>query len=80
MHIVKEAVEAGALMSYGPNFPDLYRRAADYVDKILRGAKPADMPVEQPARFQLVINLKAANALGHEVPAGLVLRADEVIE
>ena len=67
-------------MSYGPSFPDLFRRAAEMADKILRGTKPGDIPVEQPTRFELVINLKAAKAIGHEVPAGLVLRADKVIE
>jgi putative ABC transport system substrate-binding protein len=67
-------------MSYGTNAPDLFRRAADYVNKILRGAKPADIPVEQPTRFELVVNLKTAKAIGHDVPAALVLRADKVIE
>ena len=75
-----ETAEAGALAAYGPRFTDMFRQRARIVVKIFRGAKPADMPVEQPARFQLVINLKAAKELGHEVPAGLVLRADEVIE
>src|SRR5262245_18768462 len=80
MHGLREYVEAGGLMSYGPNLPDQFRRVADIVDKILRGAKPGDIPVEQPTRFDLVINLTTANALGLEVPPTLLAIANEVIE
>jgi putative tryptophan/tyrosine transport system substrate-binding protein len=80
MFNVREFVEAGGLMSYGPNFLTLYRRAGDFVDKILRGAKPADIPVEQPTRFDLIINLKTAKALGLTVPRTMLDLADEIIE
>jgi ABC-type uncharacterized transport system substrate-binding protein len=80
MHAIREFVEAGGLISYGPNFPDLWRHAADLVDKILRGAKPAEIPVAQPTKFDLVINLTTAKALGLDVPPTLLARADEVIE
>jgi putative ABC transport system substrate-binding protein len=80
IHNFREYVEAAGLMSYGANVPSLYRRSADYVDKILHGAKPADIPVEQPTKFDLVVNLTTAKALGLTIPELFLLRADEVIE
>jgi putative ABC transport system substrate-binding protein len=75
-----ETAETGAILGYGPRFTDIYRQRARIAVKLLRGAKPADIPVEQPTRFELVVNLKAAKAIGHELPASFVLRADKVIE
>jgi putative ABC transport system substrate-binding protein len=80
IYVSKEYIDAGGLIAYGPSYPDLYRRAAIYVDKILRGASPSSLPVEQPTKFELIINLKAARAIGLQVPMTLMVRADEVIE
>jgi putative ABC transport system substrate-binding protein len=80
MHSSRDNIEAGGLISYGPDVSDLFRRAAEYVDKILRGARPGDLPVEQPIKFEFVVNLKAAKELGLPIPAALLARADEVLE
>jgi putative tryptophan/tyrosine transport system substrate-binding protein len=77
---LRDFCEGGGLISYGPDYPDMYRRSAELVDKILRGAKPADIPVEQPTKFTLVVNLNTAKALGLKISESFLLRADEIIE
>ena len=80
MYVWRRYVDAGGLISYGPSFYELWRRAAGYVDKILKGAKPSDLPIEQPTKFAMVINLKTANTLGLTIPPSILARADEVIQ
>ena len=80
MHVVREFVDVGGLMAYAPDFIVLFRRAADYVDKILRGTNPADLPIEQPTKFMLIVNLKTAKTLGLRIPESILVRADEVIK
>ena len=80
IHSNTEYVDAGGLMTYGPNYPDFYRRAATYVDKILKGRKPAELPVEQPTKFEFIVNLKAAKQIGLTIPPNVLARADKVIK
>jgi putative ABC transport system substrate-binding protein len=80
MHFFREAVEAGGLLGFGPDLPHIWRNVGKYVDKILKGAKPGDIPVEQPTKYELVVNLKTAKALGLTIPPTILLRADHVIE
>jgi putative ABC transport system substrate-binding protein len=80
MYDSKQFVEAGGLMTYGPNFSDLYRRSAVFVDKILKGSNPADLPVEQPTKFEFIINLKTAKQIGVTIPPNVLARADKVIK
>ena len=80
MHGSRSYIASGGLLSYGPNYSDLFRRAGDYIDKILKGAKPADLPVELPTTIELIVNLKTAKAIGLTIPESFLLRADEVIE
>jgi putative ABC transport system substrate-binding protein len=80
MYEHRDFVDAGGLMSYGPNLREVFRRAADYVDRILKGGKPSEMPIEQPTRFQLVVNLKTAGTLGLTLPPAFLSRADEVLQ
>ena len=80
MFVFREWVDAGGLMCYGPSITALFERAAEFVDRIARGAQPADLPIEQPTKFEMVVNLKTAKAIGIELPMAILLRADEVIE
>jgi putative ABC transport system substrate-binding protein len=79
MHVMREYVDAGGLMAYAPDVPAMFGHAADYVDKILKGAKPADLPIEQPTKYVLIVNFKTAKALGITIPESILVRADEVI-
>jgi putative ABC transport system substrate-binding protein len=80
MFVFREWVDAGGLLSYGPSITALFRRVAEFVDRIARGAQPADLPIEQPTKFEMVVNLKTAKAIGIDLPTAILLRADEVIE